>query len=186
MFPYQAIHKPNKYNPFYVPKDWQNTVRLTLTTNDGFEKVPSDECLVEKGAVSWRIKDGFEDRLLKRPRHHKQCEVAQDDPLSLVDENYPCEASGTLENGQEFRETSCETHYISCPPWCKSKSSSVGLLKTNESTVHNRSVSENDFKQEIQIDEGGQAHKEGGTNVEEDDIDDNSMTLQISYPWSQV
>ena len=49
----------NKYPSYKMSNiGWQNSIRHTLTTNEGFEKVGINTC--------WRIKKGFEDRVLQR------------------------------------------------------------------------------------------------------------------------
>ena len=99
----------NRKYPFYKMKSpgWQNSIRHNLSLHKGFENVPSDECLSEKVGKGncWRIKNGFEERLLKRSK--KQCEVDQGDPLTVVNKNVACGTIRALENVQKLRETSC-------------------------------------------------------------------------------
>ena len=95
----------NKKYPFYKMNDpgWQNSIRHNLSLHRGFENVPSGECHTNKvGKGSWwRIKGGFEDRVLKRGK--KQYKVYQKDPFKEVDENGPCEINSTLVTSQNLR-----------------------------------------------------------------------------------
>ena len=208
----EICHYVSEKHPYYrlEDKDWQHSIEQHLNRNSMFEvcegrqNMYEGEGLRRQFGLCWRIRgkqsnkvqefeeDGLADDSLQV---NEGSNVEEGHFVDEGEESSPVEASKALKNRQELRERSCNNHFISCPPWCKSKSCLAKPTKANESTVSDDALAENDFKQEA-VDLGeddcsqGRAHQEEGNSMEGhySDSDDNSSegpTFQISYPWSR-